>query len=143
MIAQRQTFIYETTLSSHQSLSLIRQCQEAGYDIELVFVILRTVELNILRIAERVARGGHNIPEEIVRRRHEAALRQLAKASALADKLLVFDNSETSYELLLELDKKSIRETHLQLNLSHHVRLASAIAEGTGLEIGALLVGFR
>lgn len=142
LLAQRQSFIYETTLSSNQSLSLMRQCQNAGYAIELVFVILRNVELNILRISERVARGGHGIPEE-VRRRHETAFRQLPKAIALADKVLMFDNSEVSYDLLLELDDKAIRETHLQLTLPHHVRLARAVSEGSGLELASLLVAPR
>ncbi|MFN3672927.1 MAG: zeta toxin family protein, partial [Bosea sp. (in: a-proteobacteria)] len=63
LIANRCDFVYETTLSSHQSTQLMRRAAQAGYQFGLVFVVLAHPDLNILRVADRVRKGGHHIPE--------------------------------------------------------------------------------
>ena len=61
-VRTRETFVYETTLSSHQSIELMRAARRADYEVGLVFVVLNSAALNVERVAERVARGGHDIP---------------------------------------------------------------------------------
>jgi predicted ABC-type ATPase len=48
-----------------------------GYEVGLVFVTLNSADLNVQRVADRVARGGHNIAETVIQRRYETALRRL------------------------------------------------------------------
>jgi predicted ABC-type ATPase len=50
-IRARESFAWETTLSSRQSLSLMRRARLASYDIGLVFVTLRNADLAVMRVA--------------------------------------------------------------------------------------------
>lgn len=129
LIERRLDFTYETTLSSHHSMALIRSARTAGFGVGLVFVALQDVELNIMRVADRVAMGGHAIPEATIRRRHDVILDNLAIAMALADAVLVYDNSDRigAREIL------RIREGRVILDLldpaiAVHRRIAAAFA---------------
>ncbi|MBU0557955.1 MAG: zeta toxin family protein [Alphaproteobacteria bacterium] len=93
MIETRQSFVFETTLSSQQSINLMSRAQATGYYVGLYYVALDSVELNIERVQRRVEKGGHNIPEDIIRRRHEGSLRMLSSALRYADEALLIDNS--------------------------------------------------
>lgn len=73
MIETRQSFIFETTLSSQQSIRLMRDAKSAGFTIGLYYVALDSVERNVERVRQRVMKGGHDIPEENIRRRHEGS----------------------------------------------------------------------
>jgi len=64
LLAARRSFVHETTLSSHQSLQVMRRARATGYHVGLIFVVLHSVELNVLRVQERVRMGGHSIPEK-------------------------------------------------------------------------------
>ena len=67
--AARRDFAVETTLSGRSYLGLIRQWQAAGYRVGLVFLRLPNVDLAVERVRLRVKHGGHNIPDEVIRRR--------------------------------------------------------------------------
>lgn len=69
MIETRQSFVFETTLSSQQSINLMSRAQATGYYVGLYYVALDSVEFNIERVQRRVEKGGHDIPEDIIRRR--------------------------------------------------------------------------
>lgn len=71
MIDTRQSFIFETTLSSNQSLRMMRAAKAAGFKVGLYYVALDSVETNVERVRQRVLKGGHDIPEENIRRRHD------------------------------------------------------------------------
>ena len=71
-MSHRESFAFETTLSGLGYLRHIRAWKEAGYHISLFFLALPTAELAIARVAERVRQGGHNIPEDVIRRRFQA-----------------------------------------------------------------------
>lgn len=92
-LARRTGFILETTLSGNHILHLMDQARQRGFSIHMVFVCVDTVEGNIARITERVARGGHYVPDGDVRRRYERSLPNLPAALALADDAQIFDNS--------------------------------------------------
>jgi predicted ABC-type ATPase len=57
--------------------------------------------MNVLRVATRVAKGGHNVPEVDIRRRYERSLSNLARALPLADRARLVDNSETGAARLI------------------------------------------
>ena len=70
-----RSFAFETTLSGRGYLRRIAQWRRAGYRVELVFLSLPSPEIAIDRVAGRVARGGHDVPPEIIRRRFESGRR--------------------------------------------------------------------
>ena len=74
-------------------LDLIRNMQEAGYFVLLVFVGLRDAELSILRVRTRVLRGGHGIAEGTLRARFPRTQRAIAEAVKIADASVLVDNS--------------------------------------------------
>jgi predicted ABC-type ATPase len=65
LVAKRRSFAVETTLSSRSLAPKIVYLKELGYRFQLVFLCLPEPELAIERVASRVRRGGHDIPEEI------------------------------------------------------------------------------
>jgi len=65
----RRDFGFETTLSGKSYANLLHKLKGKGYRIHLFFLWLPSADLAIERIADRVRKGGHNIPEEVVRRR--------------------------------------------------------------------------
>jgi predicted ABC-type ATPase len=66
---RRIDFGFETTLSGKGYLRLLRGLKDRGYRISLFFLWVNNIEIALARIADRVRRGGHNVPEEIVRSR--------------------------------------------------------------------------
>jgi predicted ABC-type ATPase len=77
LASERKNFAFETTLASRFYASWLRELQSEGYRVSLVFLWLRDVEIAIERVNERVRLGGHSIPEETIRRRHERGIRNL------------------------------------------------------------------
>jgi predicted ABC-type ATPase len=99
---QKQSFAFESTLASRSYVSWIGELRQKGYDFHLLFLWLRSVELAIQRVKERVRLGGHNVPEEIVRRRYQNGLRNFSRLYwPLADTWAVYDNSDSDSPLML------------------------------------------
>ena len=61
LLNRNETFSIETTLATKSYLNLVQRAQAKGYQVHLLFFWLRTPELAVLRVAERVQKGGHNI----------------------------------------------------------------------------------
>lgn len=102
-MAHRRNIAIETTLSGKRYARLIPQWQEQGYAVKLIFLSLPSVDLAIARVACRVSQGGHNIPEDTIRRRYEAGRRNFEEAyKPLADAWAVYDNSGLSPVLIAE-----------------------------------------
>jgi predicted ABC-type ATPase len=87
------SFAVETTLAGRRIIELMRRAKECGYVVHLIFVALNSPEKNIGRIRERVARGGHFIPDLDVRRRYARSFENLPEALRIADMAKLFDNS--------------------------------------------------
>jgi predicted ABC-type ATPase len=91
---QQSDFAFETTLSGHTYLPFLKSCKASGYQIHLIFLWLDSVDLALTRIADRVRRGGHNIPEMVVRRRFHKGLRNLFRLYLpVLDSWTLIDNS--------------------------------------------------
>lgn len=96
LLGKEATFAIETTLSTKSYVNLVHQAQQKGYLVTLVFFWLRTPELALQRVAERVANGGHDIPAPTTRRRYVAGINNLFKLYAPeVDGWIVYDNSDT------------------------------------------------
>ena len=77
LLAKDETFAIETTLATKSYINLVRRAQAKGYIVRLLFFWLNSPELALQRVTERVLKGGHNIPEPIVRRRYVAGISNL------------------------------------------------------------------
>jgi predicted ABC-type ATPase len=93
-VADRLDFAIETTLASRTLAGRIRDVQAVEYRVHIVYFWLPDVELAVERVAYRVRRGGHNIPEEVIRRRYLKGWQNFLKIyRPLADKWHVYNNA--------------------------------------------------
>ena len=90
------TAAVETTLAGHDALRLMQSARTAGYRIELHYVCLISPELALDRIRNRVALGGHDVPQSDVRRRFVRSLADLPAAIERSDETRLYDNSDPS-----------------------------------------------
>lgn len=105
-ILMRRSFAFETTLSGRLYVRKIREWQALGYHVKLVFLRLPLADMAVARVAVRVAQGGHNIPETIIRRRFSAGLDNFERIyRSLVDAWVVYDNSGST-PILLEWGAK-------------------------------------
>lgn len=102
-IAKREDFAFETTLAGRSYLKLVRRLQTAGWRVELIYLALPSMEMSKLRVAERVAHGGHSIPVADIERRFARSLGNLLNSfSTQVDACRCFMNSDASPELVFE-----------------------------------------
>lgn len=66
-----EDFGIETTLATKSYVALIKRAQSEGYKVSLIFIWLNTPEYAVQRVTSRVSNGGHNIPDDVIRRRFE------------------------------------------------------------------------
>jgi predicted ABC-type ATPase len=93
-VAAAVDFAFETTLSGRTYSRRIAEWQAVGYRVELIFLRLPNVEMAIERVAARVAEGGHNIPQPVIRRRFSAGWRNFESIyKPLVDNWVLYDNS--------------------------------------------------
>ena len=78
LAAQRADFAFETTLSGRAYAPLLRDLRAAGYRIKLDFLWIPQLDLTRQRVRQRVAKGGHNIPDDVQERRFHLGVRNLA-----------------------------------------------------------------
>jgi predicted ABC-type ATPase len=100
-----QSFAVETTLSGHNYLQLMVEARERGFDVALIYVGTSDPSINVARVANRVALGGHDVPEIDIRRRYERSLLNLPTAVSRADHSILFDNStDDGFQLIAYFD---------------------------------------
>src|SRR3989338_4414408 len=72
---KRTDFAFETTLASKTFAPWIKNLRKTGYDFHLVFLWLPSENFAVARVAERIRMGGHDVPEETIRRRYHAGIK--------------------------------------------------------------------
>jgi len=93
-IRKQGSFVFETTLAGKVYAKKIPQWQESGYHVSLYFLRLDDVEIAIDRVAERVRQGGHDIKEDVIKRRYIAGWNNFQNSySSLVNDWVVYDNS--------------------------------------------------
>lgn len=95
LAARRVNFAFETTLASRSYAARVAGLRGRGYEFNLMFLWLRSPDLAVHRVRERVRAGGHDIPEAVVRRRYFKGIYNFFHLyQALADSWGVYDNSD-------------------------------------------------
>lgn len=92
LLARRRSFVTETVFSHGSKLDLLREAVTAGYLVTL-HVVMVPVELAVARVANRMASGGHAVPEAKIRARYERLWPLIAEAVTIVDDAVVYDNT--------------------------------------------------
>lgn len=93
-VARHESFAFETTLAGHGYARMIPGWRAAGWHVKLLFLSLPSPEMAIMRVAGRVAQGGHAVPEEVIRRRFATGWRNFREIYVhLVDSWMLYDNS--------------------------------------------------
>ena len=109
LLEAKEDFAIETTLATKIYVNLIKRAQQKGYQVTLLFFWLNSPDLAVKRVYNRVREGGHNIPEEVIRRRYESGLQHFFKLyQPLVDSWILLDNSGQSYQIVAERTKNKV-----------------------------------
>ncbi len=89
-----EDFAIETTLSAKSYVSLTKKAQSMGYTVTLLYIWLSSPEMAMERVAERVSKGGHNIPIDVIKRRYIKGIRNFFHLfTPVCDSWYLIDNS--------------------------------------------------
>jgi predicted ABC-type ATPase len=92
------SFAFETVMSHPSKIDVLREARRRGYTVVIFFVALESPQLNVERVRQRVALGGHPVPEDRIVARYERVMRLLPQGISLCDRAVLFDNSYRSRE---------------------------------------------
>jgi predicted ABC-type ATPase len=100
-VLRGQSFAFETTLSGRMYARLIPEWQALGFRVKLMYLALPNLEMAIERVAARVSQGGHDVPEDVIRRRFWTSSHNFNELyRPLVDVWALYDNSGDSPALL-------------------------------------------
>ena len=89
-------FTFETVMSHPGKVELLAEARSKGYRTYLYYVATDDSQMNISRVQNRVATGGHDVPSDKVEERYHRSLAILIKAIANTYRADSFDNSTDS-----------------------------------------------
>lgn len=109
LMQKKEDFCIETTLATRSLLGLITRAKAIGYKVTLLYFWLNSPDLAVRRVADRVAAGGHNIPEETVRRRYSVGLKYFFENYApICERWILADNSQSPFSVVAEYNGGSL-----------------------------------
>lgn len=111
LLEKQADFAFETTLATRSYAKFIEEAQLKGYFVVLLFFWLPSPEHAMERVALRVKKGGHNIPEDVIRRRYENGLKNLMNIYlSLCDSWYIYDNSSTKNKALVASGRRDLTQ---------------------------------
>jgi predicted ABC-type ATPase len=103
LAASRVNFAFESTLSGHGYAARLQEWKNAGYRLEIVYLMIPSPRIALRRIAGRVRQGGHSVPPADVIRRFQRSWKNFETVyKPLADAWLVYDNAGSRPKLIDE-----------------------------------------
>lgn len=91
-LSRNASFTQETTLSGKRIEKTLQQARKQGYYVVLYYIGLSSAQESLLRIANRVRKGGHDIPPEDVKRRFAGRWDALKRVFPYCDEVIFYDN---------------------------------------------------
>lgn len=85
-------FTLESTLSDSYILETIKTSRDNNYYIRLYYIAVNTAEESIRRIQNRIRKGGHNVPDNIVLARFQHRLDDLIAILPYCNESFIYDN---------------------------------------------------
>ena len=103
LLDRKSDFAVETTLATRSLLKIVERAQAEGYEVTVLYFWLNSPDLAIQRVRERVASGGHNIPDPVVRRRYVMGLTYFFDTYIpVIDRWILADNSRSPFTVVAE-----------------------------------------
>ena len=103
LLDRYQDFGIETTLATRSLLRIIETAKSRGYEVTILYFWLNSPDLAVQRVQARVAAGGHNIPEHVVRRRYLMGLDYFFNTYIpICDRWILADNSTPPFSVVAE-----------------------------------------
>ena len=103
LLNRSQDFGIETTLATRSLLNMVKDAQAGGYEVTILYLWLDSPDIAIERVRNRVDAGGHNIAEDVIRRRYYVGLQYLFKYYIPAcDRWIIADNSRPPFTIVAE-----------------------------------------
>ena len=100
-----QSFSFETVMSHPSKVEFLDLCQKSNYTTILYFVSTESPRINVSRVGNRVAKGGHPVPEDKIFARYYRSLDLLLDAILVSDQAYIFDNSGIEIELIARVER--------------------------------------
>ncbi len=92
-IQNKQSFIMETVLSTHEKIDFMIEAKAQGYHIRLMYITTQSSSINVDRVQNRVSKGGHDVPIDKTISRYDKSMGLVAEAANRADSAVIFNNS--------------------------------------------------
>jgi predicted ABC-type ATPase len=96
--SELRDFGFETVYSHQSNVEFLRALKQVGYEVHLYFICTENPQINIARVANRVALGGHDVPREKILTRYYRSLENLEHSLATFERTVLFDNSSAQGE---------------------------------------------
>ncbi len=95
-----EDFSFETVLSSRYKLDILKKAKEKGYFLKCIFVLTADPYINVTRVEQRVASGGHDVDKDKIISRYHNSLENIKELMVLCDVLHVYDNTENLVRII-------------------------------------------
>lgn len=104
-LVERKSLIFETVLSAKDKIDYIERAKEADFFVRLFFVCTKSPAVNASRIAQRVMKGGHDVPITKVISRYQKSILNCKYIATKVDRTYLYDNSidDAEQQLLIRL----------------------------------------
>lgn len=103
LLQQGVSFTFETVMSSADKVEFLKDAQARGFRTYLYFVATEDPQINLDRVAQRVAEGGHDVPADKVVQRYARSIALLDPACSAASRAYIFDNSGDAHRMIAEV----------------------------------------
>ena len=109
-IKRKEDFSFETVLSSHYSMDILRKAKAEGYFIKCIFVLTVSPDINYARVLSRVELGGHGVDKDKIYDRYKRSLDNISELIKICDILHVYDNSsdDSGFSRIIRKHKEDI-----------------------------------
>lgn len=92
-LRDKRNFVFETVFSAEDKIDFVVRAKQAGFFVRLFFIATEHPSINAARIAERVMKGGHDVPISKIVSRYYKSIENCSMVASLVDRLYVYDNS--------------------------------------------------
>jgi predicted ABC-type ATPase len=114
LLKERRSFLIETTLATLTLKQTIRQAKALGFHLCLYYLWISSPRLCDFRVKDRVSKGGHNIPLEVILRRYSLSLKYFEDYLKIVDRAYIY-NADAQPELIAY--KEGLQRQIVQENL--------------------------
>jgi predicted ABC-type ATPase len=119
MVQRRESFVFETVFSDPggDKLRLLEGASAEGYTAVLIFIGISSPESSEQRVSMRVAKGGHDVPDDKLRERFPRTVANLAGALHMLPMVIVYDNDDllNPYRKVAVFANRVAQEVHKPL----------------------------